>query len=190
MRLINLAAVAGLALGSSLAHAQSGGPTPSRSSESYKSWVVECTNAAPPPAEEKTVTKDAKKAPIPAKSTCEAAQIFRNRKTGSEIARVVFAIDPKGGGHIVAGLRTVADVSFERNPGLTDGDVVIVNGKFTRCVGGACFGLLEIDEKKLARLISAAAPEFRFPIASGQQLRIKLEIAGLEDALAVLKARQ
>lgn len=189
MRIINLAAASVFALGASLAHAQSDAPKPSRSSESYKSWVVECTNAAPPAADAKDA-KDAKKAEPPAKSACEAAQIFRNRKTGNEIARVVFALDPKGSGEVVAGLRTVSDVSFERSPGLADGDVVIIGGKFTRCAGGACYGLLEVDSKKLSRLISAAAPEFRFPIASGQLLRIKLEMAGLEDALAVLKARQ
>jgi invasion protein IalB len=177
-------------------------PTPSRSTEAYQSWTVECTNlavaaeTAQKPAEgAEAKPADAKKpadAPAAAetKRVCEAAQVFTNRKTGNEIARLVFALDPNGSGGLVAGMRTVVDVSFEKAPALVDGDVEISTGKLTRCSGTHCFALFDIDDAKIEQFLKTSKPGVQYPIASGQMLRINMSTAGLSDALAALKKKK
>jgi invasion protein IalB len=178
-------------------------PTPSRSTESYQSWTVECTNlavsaeAVEKPAEAADAKPaDAKKpADAPAavaetKRVCEAAQVFTNRKTGNEIARLVFALDPKGGGGLVAGMRSVVDVSFEKGPALVDGDTEIATGKLTRCNGSYCFAMFEIDDAKIEQFLKTSKPGVQYPIATGQMLRINMSTAGLSDALAALKTKK
>jgi invasion protein IalB len=200
-RTLALQFVSVLALSALPAQAQEAdAPTPSRSTEAYQSWTVECTNlavaaeTAEKPAEgAEAKPADAKKpadAAAETKRVCEAAQVFTNRKTGNEIARLVFALDPKGAGGLVAGMRTVVDVSFEKAPALVDGDVEISTGKLTRCNGTYCFALFDIDDAKIEQFLKTSNPGVQYPIASGQMLRINMSTAGLSDALAALKTKK
>lgn len=171
-------------------------PTPSRSTESYESWTLECTSVAVAPPAPEAKAADAKKVeeqPVAAgevKRVCEAAQVFTNRKTGNEIARMVFALDPKGSGSLVAGMRTVVDVSFEKKPALVDGETELAGGSFTRCSNGFCYALFVVDEKQVEQFAQTKAPAVQFPIASGQLLRMNMSTAGLKNALAALKAKK
>jgi invasion protein IalB len=203
-RKLALPFVSFLALAALPAHSQEAdAPTPSRSTEAYQSWTVESTNlaVAAEPAEKPAEAAEAKpadaKKPADAaadagetKRICEAAQVFTNRKTGNEIARLVFALDPKGTGGLVAGMRTVVDVSFEKGPALVDGDAEISTGKVTRCNGTYCFALFDIDDAKIEQFLKTSKPGVQYPIASGQMLRINMSTAGLSDALAALKTKK
>jgi invasion protein IalB len=182
-------------------------PTPSRSTESYQAWTVECTSVAAAPVEPAADAKaaegaegaakakpaeaagEAKPAAGETKRICEAAQVFTNRKTGNEIARFVFALDPKGSGALVAGMRTIVDVSMEKSAAIVDGETEIATGKIVRCTGNYCFAMFEIDDKKVEQFLKTAQPGVQYPIATGQMLRISMSTAGLADALAALKKK-
>ncbi len=179
-------------------------PTPSRSTESYQAWTVECTSVVSAPqqkapeaaAGEKPADAKPKDTAKPAeaagetKRVCEAAQVFTNRNTGNEIARFVFALDPKGGEALVAGMRTVVDVSMEKTAAIVDGEAEIATGKVVRCNGNFCFTLFEIDDAKVQQFLKTEKPGVQYPIASGQMLRIAMSTAGLSDALAALKNKK
>lgn len=172
-------------------------PAPSRSTESYESWTLECTSVsvAPPAAADAKPADTKKDEEQPAvagevKRVCEAAQVFTNRKTGNEIARMVFALDPKGTGGLVAGMRTLVDVSFEKKPALVDGETELASGSITRCNNGFCYVLFSIDDKKVEQFAQTKAPAVQFPIASGQMLRMNMSTAGLNNALTALKAKK
>ncbi|MCU0790413.1 MAG: invasion associated locus B family protein [Nitratireductor sp.] len=173
-------------------------PTPSRSTEAYEAWTVECTNVtqapAAKPAEGAAKNKPAEGAATPepaaTKRICEAAQVFTNRKTGNEIARFVFALDPEGSGATLAGMRTMVDVSMDKAAAIVDGETEIAAGKIMRCSGNYCFVKFEIDQKKIDQFLKAAKPGVQYPIASGQMLRIEMSAAGLANALAALKNKK
>ncbi len=204
---LQLAAIAVLSASPALAQ-EAEAPTPSRSTESYQAWTVECTSvaAAPEqkadaaaagekpadakPADAKAADAKAADAAAETKRVCEAAQIFTNRNTGNEIARFVFALDAKDTAKFVAGMRTVVDVSTDKNAAIVDGETEIATGKVVRCSGNFCYTLFEIDDAKVEQFLKTEKPGVQYPIASGQMLRIAMSTAGLADALASLKNKK
>lgn len=173
------------------------GPTPNRSVESFKAWTVECTRIAKPSKEAKSAKKtDAKKPEIlkPTKEeftqVCEAVQTYTNKKTGNEVARLAFGYDgDKKTGKLVAGIRTLVDVSFEKAPSILVEKDVLFAGKFTRCARIYCFGRFEIDSKKLVKLQDSKKAAFQYSVSNGRTIQINISSSGLKDALASLKTK-
>lgn len=153
-------------------------PTPAQSVESFESWTVEC----------QTVTDAA----ATATRLCEAAQTYKNQKTGNEVARVAFGLlaDQEGGEKTMRlGMRTLVDVSFETQPDILSADSTILTGKMQRCTGGFCYTSFEVTDADLETLQAATDLKLRFPIGNGSLLQINMSANGLKDALAVLRTR-
>lgn len=191
------ASMALLCVVSSAAMAEEG-PTPNRSVESFGAWTVECTRVAKPVASKAKVTtkKDAKKTDIlkPVKEEftkiCEAVQTYTNKKTGNEVARLAFGYDGgKTKGKLVAGIRSLVDVSFEKKPAIVVEKDVLFEGMFTRCARIYCYGRFDLDAKKLQKLQDAKKAAFRYPVSNGREIQINISSAGLKDALASLKTK-
>lgn len=157
-------------------------PTPSRSSESFADWNVDCTLAASPAREGETGTQDAPR------RVCEAVQAYSSSNTGAEIARLAFGYGGEGGGLVMA-MRMVADVSFDRAPALVSGDQTLLEGRVTRCAGGFCFVQFDGAEDVAQLLLDSESPAVRYPLASGQLLAISVSADGLTEALDTLAAR-
>jgi invasion protein IalB len=156
--------------------AQDATPTPAQSVESFQSWTVECATAA----------DDA------ATRICEAAQTYKNQKTGNEVARVAFGLlaDEAGGKKTMRlGMRSLVDVSFATQPEIWSGDKSILTGQMQRCTGGFCYSSFVVTDPDLETLQAASDLKLRFPIGNGSQLQIDMSANGLKDALVVLRSR-
>jgi invasion protein IalB len=163
-------------------------PQPTTSTESYDAWSIECT-AVRVPAVAADAAKKVAAAPETTARICEVAQVYKNQKTGNEVARVAFAYDPKNKGKLVGGIRTLVDVSFDKPTQLLDGNKELAKGNFRRCVGTNCFAILDVADDKLALIAKASALSLQFPISDGKLLRIKMSPVGLNNAMRALKAR-
>lgn len=174
-----LAGIEGVNIGLGLAE---DAPQPTSSTESYETWTMECSNIVMPDPAAKPGAAPA------AKRVCEVAQVYRNQKTGNEVARIAFGLDDKDKTKIVGGLRTLVDVSFDKPIQVLDGDKEISKSAFKRCVGPFCYGFFDTSEANLTALGKAAAPVLQFPISNGQLLRIRISPKGLDSALKALKS--
>ena len=155
-------------------------PVPSRSTESFADWNVECTLATAPVAEGETAEQS---------RLCEVVQIYSNANTGAEIARLAFAYDQDNAGGFLAGVRMVANVSFDSTPAILDGETVLFEGRFTRCVGGFCFAQLTLGADGVNTLQAAEALRLRYPLGNGSPIAIGVSTSGLQQALEALAAR-
>ena len=169
-------------------------PTPGRSTEAFQDWSVECSKvqeAAKAEGGEQQTDDAAAKKPEE-KRICEAVQVYRNNKTGNEIARVAFAY-AKGEGDkeeaLKAGLRVIVDVSFKNQPKLVDGETTLMEGAFTRCAATYCFAEFTIGKDGTKPLEDAQKAALQFPISSGRVISIGVSPKGLADALKVLEGR-
>ncbi|RNC96449.1 MAG: hypothetical protein ED558_00700 [Oricola sp.] len=172
--------VAGMMAATAPATAQDASPTPSRSSESFGDWSVDCTLAVTPADDDGP--QDAPR------RVCEAVQVYSSTNNRAEIARLAFGRNPEDGATVVA-MRVIADVSFGSAPELADGDTALLSGRITRCTSGFCFVQFESGEDIAQLLIGAETPAIRYPVASGQTLAIGVSTDGLTEALATLAAR-
>ncbi len=183
------ASVAAFFIGSAMAMAQEAtAPQPTTSTESYDAWSIECT-AVRVPAVAADAAKKIVAVPESTARICEVAQVYKNQKTGNEVARVAFAYDPKNKGKLVGGLRTLVDVSFDKPAQLLDGSKELTKGNFRRCISTNCFAILDITPEKLAVIGKSSALALQFPISDGKLLRIKMSSKGLNNAMSALKAR-
>ena len=186
------AAVAG-ALSLAPAQAQES-PTPGRSTEAFQDWSVECTKVVQQAKAEdgEQKTDDAAAKQPEEKRVCEAVQVYRNNKTGNEIARIAFAYakgaDDKEAA-LKAGLRVIVDVSFKSQPKLLDGETTLMEGAFTRCTGNYCYAEFTIGKNGTKPLAEAKKAALQFPISSGRVISIGVSPKGLTDALKVLEGR-
>lgn len=158
--------------------AQDATPTPAQSVESFESWTVECATGTDAAA---TATR-----------ICEAAQTYKNQKTGNEVARVAFGLLAAEAGAektMRLGMRTLVDVSFATQPDILSGDATILTGKMQRCTGGFCYSTFDVTDADLETLQAATDLKLRFPIGNGSQLQIGMSANGLKDALEVLRSR-
>lgn len=159
-------------------------PTPSRSIESYQAWTVECSNIAIPQKED--AEEDAPKF----RKLCEVIQTYTNQKTGNEVARMAFAFTGEGDEKkLIGGLRTLVDVSFEKQPEITVGGEVVFEGKLTRCAGIYCFGQFELETEKLDNFKTASDAAVQYPVSNGRVIRINISTNGLSDALTALESK-
>jgi len=157
-------------------------PTPSRSSESFADWNVDCTLATAPAQDGEEGTQSAPR------RVCEAVQVYSSSNTGAEIARLAFGYGGEEDGLVMA-MRMVADVSFDSAPALVSGDQTLLEGRVTRCAGGFCFVQFEDAEDVAGLLLDIENPAVRYPVASGQLLAISVSSDGLTEALDTLAAR-
>jgi invasion protein IalB len=168
-------------------------PTPGFSTETFKTWRVQCSTVAsskPGEAKDGAESKDA--AAPESKRVCEAVQIFSDKKNNNEIARIAFAYTKTKDAKeetLTAWLRVPVNVSFEKQPKILNGEETLLEGKFANCAGKYCYGEFVIGKDGTAPLEKAENPILQFPIASGSQIQFKASSAGLSDALAVLKSR-
>ena len=178
-----LAGALGLAAAPAQGQAQeTAAPTPSRSSESFADWNVDCTLATSPAAAGDDGRQDAPR------RVCEAVQVYSSGNTGAEIARLAFGY----GGEtrdLVMAMRMVADISFDRAPALVAGENTLIEGRVTRCTAGFCFVQFESAEDVAQLLLNTESPAVRYPLASGQGLAISISVDGLTQALDTLAAR-
>jgi invasion protein IalB len=162
------------------ATAQDASPTPSRSSESFGDWSVDCTLAVTPAQDDGP--QDAPR------RVCEAVQVYSSTNNRAEIARLAFGRNADDGTIVVA-MRFIADVSFGSAPELADGTSALLAGRITRCTGGFCFAQFEGGEDVAQLLLGAENPAIRYPVSSGQVLAIGVSTDGLTEALETLEAR-
>jgi len=172
--------VAGMIVATAPVVAQDASPTPSRSTESFADWNVDCTLAVTPADDDGP--QDAPR------RVCEAVQVYSSTNNRAEIARLAFGFNPEDGSTVVA-MRMIADVSFGTAPELADGETALLAGTITRCTGGFCFAQFESGEDISQLLLGAGSPTIRYPVASGQTLAIGVSTDGLTEALATLAAR-
>ena len=92
-------------------------PTIPKTQEAFGSWILECALLV-----QKKSAKTTGPFPrpdsfpefvLPRKKSCQITQTFKNKKTGSEFARLALANDPNTKGRMLIGLRTVVDASFD-----------------------------------------------------------------------------
>lgn len=188
-----------IAAGPGAATAQTAAPTPSRSTESFQDWAVECTSVQQAKAGEEAKAGEPAKAGEEAKAPeaakletvrlCEAVQTYRNNKTGNEVARLAFAYDAKDGNKLLAGMRLMVDVSFEKAPEIVDGDAAIMTGKVVRCAGQYCYAEFTVAKDSVDKLKAAKSAAVRYPISNGRTISIGLSSKGLADALKTLESR-
>lgn len=177
------------------AFAQDTAPLPGQSTESFQDWSVECTSVKKPVLAEGAAVKGDKPEQTAENSNriCEAVQVYRNNKTGNEIARLAFAYGIKGSekaGILLAGLRVIVDVSFKGKPSVTSGGTALFEGEFERCIGNYCYASLALPEQGAKPLEEATDPALQFPISNGRMISIKVSSKGLTDALKVIESRK
>lgn len=171
-----VALAAGLAL--PVAAEEAAAPVPAQSVESFESWTVECA----------TVTPEGGKT----ERMCEAAQTYKNQKSGNEVARVAFALaaDAEGEAKTMRlALRNLVDMSFAAKPEILLGDAAFLTGEVQRCLGNACYTTFAITDEEIGKMEAAGDLKLRFPISNGSLFQIGMSSKGLKDALAVLRAR-
>ena len=193
---VAIAAAGSVAAGAAMA--EDIAPVPTSSVETYGAWKLQCSNV-PQPAAKKDEKKDSKKKDekkkaadkVEFKTFCEVVQPYMNRKSGNEIARLAFAVsgDEKKKGYRAV-LRTLVDVSFEKMPGIFDGDQEIAAGKFLNCAGQFCYMTFDISKDAQKKLMDAKKPAFQFPLARGNMIRISMANKGLGDALNALSGKK
>ncbi len=200
-KLKSLAGAGALSAGillSGFAAAQDVSPRPSRSTESFGTWNVECTRIEVPKkdadakkAADKNNDKDAKSEDKKAefRNICEAVQTYTNKKTGNEVARLAFAINKDKGNKLIGGLRTLVDASFAKKPAVLDDNNEIFTGAFSRCSGTYCYVSFEVSRPQLKKLTDAKKPMLQYPIANGRMIRIGISNTGLSDAIAALGSK-
>lgn len=202
----NLKSIAGVVLAGSItltsgAFAQEEAvPVPGNLVESYQSWRVECNNVSvPKPAarkegeETKQEGDEAAKNPeTEVRQLCDAFQVYNNNKSGNEIVRFIFSYTGEKGKDrkLIAGIRTLVDISFQSKPQVAVDGKELVSGEFVRCSGTYCYTRFDISDKQVAQLQEARDATFQYPLASGRVIRIRMSSAGLSDALASLKAKE
>ncbi len=126
----------------------------------------------------------------PTNQLCEVSQLYSNKKTSNEVARISFFYDPQKKDQIIAVLRVLVDASFEKPVQILDGETELLKGTFRRCIGNFCYALFEDANGNLDKISAAANLNLQFPIGSGQELRIPMSPKGLSAALAALKTHQ
>ena len=164
-------------------------PTPSNLVESYESWRMECNNIAVPAKKKKEgeAKKEDDKPSI--RRLCTAYQTYNNRKSGNEIVRFIFTYEGEEKPKLIAGLRTLVDVSFSGKPSISADEKELTKGKFNRCAGNYCFLQFDITDKIVESMKKAKALTFQYPLSSGRVMRLKMAQTGMDDALASLKAK-
>ena len=163
-------------------------PTPSNLVESYESWRMECNNIAVPAkkaAEGEAKAEDAPKF----RRLCTAYQTYNNRKTGNEIVRFIFTYEGEDKPKLIAGLRTLVDVSFAGAPVISADEKELVKGKFNRCAGNFCFLQYDITDKTVDAMKKAKALTFQYPLSNGRIMRLNMAKNGMADALAALSSK-
>lgn len=182
-RTLALSLAAGLCVAPTLGSAQeTAAPMPSRSTESFADWNVDCTLAASrtPPGEDGR--QDAPR------RICEAVQVYSSGNTGAEIARLAFGYNGEDQALVMA-MRMVADISFDQAPALVSGDETLIEGRVTRCTAGFCFAQFDSAEDVSQLLLATENPAVRYAVSSGQMLAITVSTDGLTAALDTLVAR-
>ncbi|MCT4656495.1 MAG: invasion associated locus B family protein [Cohaesibacter sp.] len=169
-------------------------PVPTSSVETYGAWKLQCSHIAQKVKEKEGDKKAGKKAAKKvAKDTvrtvCEVVQPYSNRKTGNEIARLVFAKNTDGKKGVRAILRTLVDLSFKNQPVLMDDKAELAKGEFQNCAGQFCYITFTIDKEARKKIAAAKALNFQFPLARGNNIKIQAEEAGLSDALNALESK-
>lgn len=175
-------------------------PTPGNLIESYQAWRVECNTIKVPVVVPKKAEREAETEQVvteevaqpETRQICNAYQNYTNNKTGNEIARFIFSYtaDKKGKKNLIAGIRTLVDISFETKPKVVVGEVDLVEGQFIRCSGNYCFTRFDMKNEAVKKLQDAKAATFQYPLSSGRTIRVNMSTAGLSDALASLKSKQ
>ena len=143
-----------------------------------------------PPSRRVVSAAAATPATTASKRICEVSQIYSNKKTGNEVARISFFYDPQKKDHLMAAVRTLVDASFEKPVQVLDGEKELIKGAYKRCVGNYCYAEIETPAAQLANMGSSENLSLLFPISNGQLLRIPMASKGLTAALDALKSHR
>lgn len=189
----------GLAVTSN-AFAQSGKPTVV--TEQYGSWKLECRTAARPiPVPKPRPEEGLDVAPSKGSSdksdndedkkftpSCSIVQIFSNKRTNNEIARLAFAYGDKEKKQLFLDMRSFVYVSFDIKPAILF-DKQEIEGAFKRCLTNFCFASFDLKKDSIEKFQNSKEALLRYPLGNGKAALIKVDPIGLVDALAALKAR-